>query len=205
MKRPETAANEPTAVSGETLSASAIGNRAFVVAAWEYNSAELKKKITASNLGLVFLGWDSPPGGSSGFLPVSKDLLWLLGKLAVVVADPVDRGDHVGLGQASMVIQGQAEAPVERLDRVRGPLPGRVEFKEGKQVALAMQGRQTVVDAPVSVMGVPPGPSLSALVGRNVFGVGTFFQIVPVLGVDLDQQFHPCVCFFLGGDLQQTP
>ena len=89
--------------------------------------------------GLVFLGWDSPPGGSSGFLPVSKDLLWLLGKLAVVVADPVDHGDHVGLGQASMVIQGQAEAPVERLDRVRGPLPGRVEFKEGKQVALAMQ------------------------------------------------------------------
>ena len=79
-----------------------------------------------------------------------------------------------------------------------------IEVEKSKQVALGMQGRQTAVDLAVAFVGVPPGPSLAALVGRNVFGPGPFFEVVTVLGVDLDQEFDPDGCFVLGRDCQQT-
>ena len=56
---------------------------------------------------------DDSPGGSSGFLPLGEDLAGGLDELAVGVAVPVDRGDHVGLGQAPVVEHNQAQTIVE--------------------------------------------------------------------------------------------
>ena len=51
-----------------------------------------------------------------------------------------------------------------------------------------------MIDAPVTLMGVPPGSSVAALVGRDVTCVGAFCEERLILGVDLDEQTSPGSC-----------
>ena len=65
-------------------------------------------------MGLVclVLGSDSP-GGSSGSLDSVRIWRVVWDESAAGVAVPVDRGDHVGLGQAPVVEHNQAQTIVE--------------------------------------------------------------------------------------------
>jgi len=107
----------------------------------------------------LWLFGDDPPAGPAGLVPLCVDLRHGFGGEPPVVQRPVHGGEHVGLGQASVLVAGVVDAGIEGLGDVRRSV----------QHMAGVSGQKVECQAPSFVEGSYFGFLCSGVLGGAIY------------------------------------